>query len=221
MKRDRSFLTTAQLIPVKKRKLSSSHPNMPVTAPQVRRMIANKEETKYFVAGIVSDGILVTGSISSLTNIVQGTGFAQRLGDEVQHKELRVKYAFNMADTTQLVRVIFFKWKDNDQFNAPTVAQILLNDTGGAPSPMSFLNDNCKQSYTILFDKTYSGTNNAANPKSFINADFKIPLKGKSRYFSDAGTTGTNKIYRLFISDSVAPPNPNFDWQTQIAYSDS
>lgn len=213
--------------PVKKQKVAVVNiPAAPalssVQRAQVARLIRNKEELKVFQAGIQNESIgIASGSVSSLANIVQGVATDGRIGDEIAYRYLKARFTIVMADATQIVRVIFFKWHDNTSYSAPTYAKILKADVSGIVTPLSFYNDNEKQSYSIIYDQVFTGTNGTSNPLLIQHRELKFPVKGKARYTADAGTDGTNKLYRLMISDSAGPPNPTVYWMTEVGYTDA
>lgn len=227
MKRQRAFLDQSSQTAPKKVKTVSIVPLAPklnkTQELQVKRLIRNKEELKTFQAGIQNEAVGIAGTtqVTSLANIVNGAGANQRLGDEIEYRYLKARFTITMADATNIVRVIFFKWKDNTAYSTPSYTKILKPDVSGIVTPYSFYNDNEKQSYSIIYDQIFTGTNGTSNVNLIQNRVLRFLVKGKAKYISDASTDGTNKLYRLMISDSAGPPNPSVYWMTEVGYTDS
>lgn len=226
MKRQRAFLDQTSSVPPKKVKTVSIVPLAPklnkTQELQVKRLLAAKEELKVFQAGIQNESIgIATANISSLANIVQGVLSDGRIGDEISYRYLKFTLAFTMADTTNVFRLIIFKWKDNTAYSAPTMAKILKPDVSGVVTPYSFYNDNEKQSYVILLDQFFSGNVGSSSSKLITSRTYKLFVKGKARYTADASIDGTNKLYRLMISDSAGVPHVNCYWMSEVGYTDS
>lgn len=208
--------TTEVVVVPKQPKLNAAQ------AAQVKRMVKSKTEKKYFRPGVQNDSLtLAAPTISSLANIAQGVADGQRIGDEIEYVSAKIKIDNIIGDSTNLTRFILFKWRENDQFTAPTIAQILATGPSGAVDPWSHYNDKTKDSYIILFDKTFVGSNGASSDSVRQFFQTTIPVKGHARYFADASTNGTNKLYAIRWSDSAAIPNPTMTWQVEVVYTDA
>lgn len=226
MKRERAFLATTQTAIPKKRKLSLSlAPAQPKLnrsqSAQVKRMIKSNEETKYFRPGVIVSSCSNVANITALGNIAQGLGGQDRIGSQVTFERVKVKLDAIVSDSTNIIRFILFKWKENDTFTVPTALQILSNGLSGAPDVWSFYNDETSQSYQILYDKVFVGSNGGSSDTIRQFAQRNIKLGHKVKFFSDSTTTGTNKLYQLNISDSAAVVHPTLSWITEIQYTDA
>lgn len=226
MKRQREFLTSTQEIPKRKKAVAVTVvPEQPKLnrsqALQVQRMISRSQEKKWAEPGIVTEAISIAGTVSSLMNITQGTGQNNRVGDDIRPKMIKLRLDCTIADATNVVRFIVFRWKENDQFVAPVTTSILDNGLSGAPDIWSFYNKDTSQSYEIIYDTLFCGAggSSASNLRQFRVKN--IPLKGKVKFYSDASTNGSNKLYALRISDSAAVSHPTLSWLAEVTFTDA
>jgi len=188
----------------------------------IRSIIRSTAEHKYW--DIYNPGFLVseTGSISDLSAIAVGNTVTTRVGDKihVQSHELIFNYFLNVNIATDgiyapTIRLIVFSWKDD---TVPIVGDI-LEAIGSGPTIrcISPFNHDKKVKRKILLDhfmdfslvyKQYYSCGNDFNQtkKFFINLKNK---KGIDIYYSSGSTTGVNKIYALFIADTLAGATTN------------
>lgn len=157
----------------------------------------------------------VTGGIS------QGITDTQRIGDKIRIRGIQVEGWCTVADTTNLVRICVFQWKQNNALVAPA-SNYIIQYTGSGIAPMSpFNNDLQGGNYVMLYTrvlKLVSGTD-----KSIVRFRFRVPMKYCKRLveFYVAGTQGTNHIYMMGISDSGAPAHPNLFMMARVWYEDA
>lgn len=228
MKRQRAFLDQGDsaIVPTKKRALAVSiqPPLPPLNATQkrqVQRIIKNNLERKYFLSGFPAASVSNTMTLTSCQNIAQSDDNDGRIGNEVRLVQVKLRLDCTLVDSTNIVRVILFKWRENDQFNAPTAAQLFGLGPSGGIDANSFPNDEHSQTFMILWDKTFIGSGGSSADTLRQFATKTIPLAGKSQYYSGATVTGTNKIYIAYISDSSAVSHPSLTWWCEVAYTDS
>lgn len=224
MKRQRAFLNTTQGIP-KRQKTVSIVPLQPKLNQsqkvQVQRMIKSREENKSFVTGSIAATIPLVAAINSLMDIPLGNTDNTRVGNHIHPKQISGKLSFIAGDATQVMRCIIFKWKENDAFNPPTIAQILANGPSGAPDVYSTYNRDSPGNYQILKDYFLVGSSGTSSSKLIQSREFTIKLSGKTQYWSDIGTAGTNKVYIMIQSDSSAVPNPTLSSNFETIYNDA
>lgn len=230
MKRQRAFLESSNPAPMKRKTplaVTIGKPLPPTLNQsqkmQVKRMIMANAEKKDFLAGLAVEAIGNVAVISSCANVPLGDGDGQRIGSDITVTGVHFKCDITMTDATNIFRVIVFKWKENDQFSVPTAAQILVPGPSGGIEPLSYYNRNTTQTYEILWDKTIIGSTGATGgpPVRFFFERYMHPRAYKSKFYTSAGITGTNKIYRLCISDSAAVTHPFITWNSQLIYSDA
>jgi hypothetical protein len=194
----------------------------------VKRIINANRELKYF--GHVQDYFSVT-----TTPVLTGVPFDVPQGDEDQERDgdqltLAGKINFRMAmktngSTRNVVRVIFFQWKDMSFVTPyPTTSEVLFNGPTGAIDVYSQYNHDTRFNYTILFDKTYTlvGTGVASAvttypfmDSSVITRNYHISLKKAKRVvqYRAAGGQATNRIFMIYLSDiptGSSPPTMTF-----------
>lgn len=223
MKRQRAFLD-APAGPTKRAKTVSIVPLQPklnkTQEVQVRRLIARREETKSFVKGAVGVSNSNVATIVSLSDIPLGQTDNARIGNHVHIKSVIGHLNFIAGDATNTMRCIIFKWKENDTFNTPTAAQILANGPTGAADVFSTYNRDSPGNYVILEDWFMVGSTGTSSPFLIQKKQINKRVGGKMMFYSDVGTTGTNKIYLLALSDSSAVTHPSFNYNIEIGYSD-
>lgn len=171
---------------------------------QVKSLINQGRENKYLDV-LINSSSLATGVVYSLADVTQGDTDIQRDGDQLVQRALRVKGRALVADTTNQVRLVLFRWK---QQTTPLVADILSSAyIGNVEAPLSPYHHDGRSNFTVLYDKIYHvGTYNIQ--KGF---DTKwINLRNNKQYFKAGGSTvSKNCIYALIITDSTAVSNPN------------
>lgn len=190
-----------------------------VQKKQVKRLITGVQEVKAIdstVSGSPSD----TGVISRVLTPAQGDGLSQRSGDQIILKALQFRLSIIGADNTNKVRIIFFRWSQDNSIgaNVPTVNGVLQNiDVMSFYNYTSYKNDRM----TILYDRTVSTTFTDANQVVVLHTLYGKKLGRKVLEFNAASTLGTNQIYMLLISDSVAISHPTVTGYMQLRYTDS
>jgi len=188
---------------------------------QVNRMINSREEYKTFLKGQVAQAMPLTAVITSLSDISQGVTDNNRVGNHIHLKTLKGTLTCLAADSTNIMRVIIFKWKENDTYNPPTLAQILAVGPSGGPDFYSSYAPENPGNYVILKDYQLVGCNGSSASNLIQIRKFSIKLSGKVQYFSDGGTSGTNKIFIMWFSDSSAVTHPAISYNTELSFSDS
>lgn len=200
-------------------------------ATQVKKIIAVRQELKYFQ--YATAGIAVSASptiISSPFLIPQGDTDQSRDGDRLMWAgkvDLRVEAIIGSSDPYNNVRLILFQWHPN---STPAVEDLLLDGPSEAPDLFSQFNHDKRQEYKILFDKTWKLVGNGSSASvPYTQASttgikrFKISLKKarKQVQFAGGGTTGTNKLYLMYMSDSAVTPHPSISYTTKVFFRDS
>lgn len=143
-----------------------------------------------------------TTSCYSITNVLQGNTDVTRIGDKLWISALLLRFTFKLYPESTSVngqnqtrlRIIVFQWLDSDNYNAPTVAK-LMNDNSDFWT--SWNHDNGAM-YYMLHDQFYNFSDN--NPCR----SWTIPIIPKFRKidYTSGGTSGNKKIYVLVMGDS-------------------
>jgi len=183
----------------------------------VKRAIKAQEETKVFdtyIAQNPSDA----GILTDLSSVTAGVGYSQRVGQKIQPFGIRLRLYSKLADTTNAVRYILFRWKGDDTVDAPTLARIIFSTNLAAPYTwQNMLNEPEQQNFRVLMDKSIL-INAVAKPDHYFTRFFK--LKGTIQY--DTGvTTGKNHLYLLSITDSGAVSHPVSVLYSRLYYKDA
>jgi len=194
--------------------------------PQASVISRKKGEAKSY-DGIITATVNSAGSIYNLyandlagTEITQGVGEAQYLGDSVTPLYITIRGLFTHIDSTNALRVIVFQCLGN---TVPTVATLMQLGSGTYSgqdySLLSPVKKNTRRQFMILRDKLYTSMAYTNAVKAF---KIKIPMYSlQDTEFQDAaGLVGTGGIYMYVQSDSVAVPNPDIRVVHRITYSD-
>jgi len=160
---------------------------------------------------------------STLTNVTQGPGQTQRVGDMVylHHMEYRIHYTTANVDVFNLARLLFFVWVPNTGTFVPGTTSILEDPTTyGVLSPHNY---ETRQEYKVLYDSTFRMTGTYTNPtvQSNIERIGRINLGNKLQVFNRAASTGTGQIYFLHLSDSALTPFPTLSLMVRTYYYDA
>jgi hypothetical protein len=205
---------------------------------QVKQMITSSQELKVFYATVGSLTVPPAGVLTRLTSVTQGVGFTQRVGNELAIKKFIFKYAIQVgatgiisaADEFNTVRVIIFRWKNDDTFAFPAIGDIL--DLSAGTITNRTYNFDTRMDYHVLYDQSHVVFNtpiwngaavqwnhgvgsNYASPAPIVlpNAVGKI-------LFENNAITGNGHIYSLVVSDSAFSPHPTFEQATEIQFID-
>lgn len=218
MKRQRAFMNTSQAAMPKKRKIART---MTLSAPQKRavgRIVKNQAEKKHFLASISAAGISSVGTVASISNVTQGDGDNERVGNVISPTECKLNFSISASDTTNAIRVCIFKWKDTNAFIAPNANDFFKPGPSASVDYLSHYNEEQRDQFVVKYDKTFQLVLNQANTKK--NVSLNIPLSGKIRYYSNSVVTGTGIYYLYYISDSLAVTHPTIEWASELVYTD-
>lgn len=182
-------------------------------APQ-KRVI----EFKYYDSATNGTSISNVATVAKILTVPQGIGQAQRIGDELALVYHKMRYSFVSADTYNVCRLLIFQWNDNDSFNAPTAAKLLTNGSTGAIDVTSEFNPDNRDQYHIMYDRVHAMTT-ANNAVDYVTKE-RLIAPHSDVFFNIAATTGTNMLYYLAISDSVAVTHPQINMLFRTFYRD-
>lgn len=181
----------------------------------VRSEIDKNQELKLYETILPLTSISATGTIYDLSGgITQGDTNISREGSAVTFKSLLLRYQFIHADSTQLMRVILFRWMST---GVPAVSDI-IQDTTINP-PLSALSLNNSSYIQVIFDKLH-----ALSTNTNANLAFKKYVKLNGRAQWDSGSsTGRKKgqLFMLFISDSAAVTHPTVNFNARLRFTDA
>lgn len=191
-----------------------------VQKKQVKRLITGSQELK-----AKDDSVNTTadnaGSLTYFNLPAQGDGLSERSGDQIQLKKLMFRFHITGADTTNIFRVIIFRWSQNNALgaNVPVTTDIL--QTANVMSFYNYTNEHDTK-VRILYDKTITLSVTGDTEVDLIKGSlYGTRLGRKIIDFNAATTLGTNQIYMLMISDSAGIPHPSIKGYWRIEYTDS
>lgn len=157
----------------------------------------------------ISESVDTTGTvISNLTTLSQGADKDNRNGSRVFPRAMYANFAIAGADTTNQIRIIFFRWQDDD---TPGVSTILHDSDVN-----SFYNTDHAGKFNILFDKLYAVTTSGSQ---LVLEKFYIKLKQAITWNASDGKE-MGHIYMLLISDSSAATHPTVSGHFRLRYVD-
>jgi len=228
MKRQRVFLDEPSSRSTKKpmlaRTVSSlslvpSQPKLNSTQQQqVKRILRANIETKHFLSAVSAAGISTSPTTTSISNIVQGDGDAERIGNVVSPTRLKLNYSISASDATNAIRVCVFKWKDSNAFINPNGNDFFKIGPSGVVDYLSHYNEEQRDQFQVIYDKTFQLVLNTNTTKKIVHVD--LPLSGKIRYYSNAVITGTGNYFLYYVSDSLAISHPTIEWASEIVFTD-
>lgn len=187
---------------------------------QVKRLINNNAETYQYDNTVASVSVSTTATIQAgISTPAQGVQDGQRTGDMVELKRLHFNYSFIGADATNVIRVILFRWYENNGSNPPTAAQVLQS----VASVESDINHDSlrERKLFVFYDKKHYTSLNGPNAGGKMLSFTQRQLGRKDIAFDNAAITGEGLIYALFTSDSLAATHPSLGWYSRLEYKDA
>jgi len=159
-----------------------------------------------FLDTTIGSNINEVSFINSLAAIPQGDNQSSRDGISIKPINLsyRINFLRNSSDTTQMVRMIIFRGKQENTVNP--VTSDVLQDTTGTASVQSFKNYDKKFKTKILYDKVFVLDEGNSSRKYISNV---IRLDGHINYdISDTtgSTVESGGIYVLLVGNSSNAP---------------
>ncbi len=192
-----------------------------MTAYRVRRLI--DAELKFFVTGVETDITPTTGELVSITsNIIQGDLASQRTGNWIKpvnlHGTVVVKgnAAALPGTDTFLVRCGFISWYNDEQFDAPSIGQI-MQDPLAPFGPLDIAN---RGSFKQVWSRKFLISNDIANNNFYRTLPYYLKLHVPKPVYN----AGNPKKYQLFfyiLTDSIVLDNPTFNLDVTMRYTDS
>ncbi len=189
---------------------------------QIRKLI-NIEEKYLDVSASLTPDQSGTSSVTSLTQVAQGTTMNTRIGNSIRVQRLSIigRAAVNAAVTTfSMVRILVFRDMEG-QGTAPTISDVLESvGTSAAPrQPYDYLN---RKRFAILSDWLYPLTNSGAGQGSVREFQLDIPLVKHTLYrgtTAAAASDGEGTIYIACVSDETTN-TPNVAFTSRVVFTD-
>lgn len=179
------------------------------------RSINARAEKKYYDRSLSGTTYDWSGSIVSLTNIAQGSTDVTRDGDSIYLRSCRVVGDITAGDTTNMFRVIIFQWFDD---TTPVYTDILSSVYQGTVNCVnSPYHHDQRKHFNVMYDKRY--LLDSSDPNVMFDTKYMRPAKRKV-HFSAGGTTGSNELFILFMSDSGAATHPSVNFVARTTFND-
>jgi len=197
----------------------------PPQVNQVRRIIKQDTELKYFISQYNLAPQSTTPSLLSLTEIPQGVTDITRVGDRLELKSLEVRGCHIGGDAYNNTRLVFFTYKPNQ---VPVSSNILLVGPSAVIDPFSLYSHDYRRDYHIIHDMTFTsvgliGGSATQPPQSNTSKCFHFTTTNFPRQvqFAGGGLTGTNKIWFVAVGDSAVLTHPLLNFSAKITFTDS
>ena len=175
-------------------------------------------ERKHIDTAVTFQDLSLTGQLLLLTDIDQGTGPNERVGDQITAVGLNTKIRVNF-EGGGLVRWAIFVWHIDASISPPSVTDI-YNSPG---DPTSTFNYARRKNYTILRGgivnlNTGAPLLEAAETNKLIS--FHKRMRRKIQY---SGTVSeiNGQIYFVCYSSVVGPPAPDLRITSRVFYLDN
>lgn len=194
---------------------------------EVKRLITAKEELKFSDTN-VAGGITTAITPVAMATPTQGNGAVQRVGDDINLRKISLRLnirgggaALGVADQFNTVRLIIFRWSQNNAVTAPTQADVLQY-----AAPLSYTSPynwdaQAQGKVKICYDRAFTFTQGGTQTRVVLHEIFGKKLHGKVVKYNGGTQQGTNMFYYLVISDSTVIPNPSWDGYMRMVFSDS
>lgn len=201
----------------RKRKPALTRQEKAEVATIVNRKLTKRLEKKYHLQAGAGVNYDYNGNIVSLSSVAQGDTDTTRDGDSLYIRSIRLMGDITVADSTNLYRVIVFQWLDD---TTPVASDVLSSTYLGTANACnaSYHHDQRKK-FRIMFDKRYV-LDSTDNTRLLIDTKQLRPFVRKIQYTA-ATTTGTNKIWGLFVSDSSAVSHPSLNYVSKMNFNDA
>lgn len=173
----------------------------------VRRIAEKKFYLREEIVAVTNSGVLY-----DLSNTTQGDTVDLREGDKIIPTSLELDWYTVIADSTQFMRVIVFRWKNNDASDAPSISKLFQDVTYPYMAP--YIHDTRDQ-FDILCDVRY--TLDSYHP---VKLQKKVCSLAKPIHYNQGQTSGLGKIYIYLISDSSVSIHPTIVFYSKLNYTD-
>jgi len=187
---------------------------------KIRKAIEKAKEKKFYDQSALGAGaaISTTPTIVNISQIPQGAGDSERIGDSVTITSLEHRLTCVWA-TNSMLRVIVFQWKA-DNTTPPTVTAVLQTNGGGTNWFVAPYNHDNASQFRIIDDFHLEGTA-AGFPVGVSYRRYFGKRYSKDLRFLAAGTNGYNQIYYLMVSNQAGGTAPSVVDRTRVNYTDS
>lgn len=190
-----------------------------VSKKEVKQMIksenAKARELKFYnVDSSYSALLSYSGVVEDISAMARGDSDSNRDGDRCLPISLDLSYVIYGETYSSVYRMIVFRWLEN---TTPTVADILLSSGSGYSVTSGYQHDQ-RGLFNILYDKTHTVSNNGGSELVHVKRHLKMAKKQID--YSAGGTTGSNKIYVLGITDRSLATSATVAYISRLNFTD-
>lgn len=183
---------------------------------KVLKTVERKKQDKFyeFYSAYNQDSAWIFNDLTG--SIAQGTTASTRIGMSIRLTHLKARTTITIADATQVVRVIFFRWKVSDTADAPAATELFTATGLGSYSVGAPILPVKPSRFQIIKDVTITM---ATNWKPVQVLEHDISLNWNVEY--DIGVnTGKDHLYMATCSDSAAVSHPQMTHEFLVHYQD-
>ena len=158
------------------------------------------------------------GQVHRLDAIAVGTTQNERIGNTIRFKKMVVRQEFTVGDEFNIMRTIFFVWKEQ---SVPNTASILSATQTNTPWLANY-NYSQRKNYTILSDRLttlFKGGDSIARTRNYTKR-WKNGLKSVLEGDTSTSLSTNANLWVLNISDSGVNPSPQYRFAMHLFYED-
>ncbi len=211
-----NIMPNGRIVSFRKRGRKRKRKSMASLALSKVRKLERKQEVKMFdIAITIRSNIAATGVVESLALISQGDGVSSRDGLKLSPfaLEMRFQWLGDAASVDDTYRTIIFRDRRQVASTVPTVASVLAES-----NPLSRLMIANRTRWKILYDETFSSSNDAAIRLSFVRL-LRMKLSLPMEFSGTANTTiSKNGLFMIILASSGSLPN--FTFNCRLKYND-
>jgi hypothetical protein len=191
-------------------------------SPRPKLLTGSDVEPKFFDATNSANNTW-TGIVYNTSNLPQGVGINQRVGDEIDIVGLEFRVYLTTTTVNDALRILIVQYEVDDTAGLPG-AGVFLASTGNAQAliaPINFANAR-QEDFSILYDDIMwppAGTVTAGASMVFGRVHH-VPLKLRKR-FDPAATTGNGSIYVVLVGTAVGAATSQHVLSTRLHYRDA
>jgi len=147
--------------------------------------------------------------------IVTGSSDSQRIGYKIRVKRFKLRFLASVADTTNYIRVVAFRWKVSNASDVPSNSEIFLpNSSYGIQSQFSPIKPS---RFQVVFDRTVALSTQGPACTAY---DVDVPLNWDVSY--EVGQNlGKDHLYFVYWSDSALVNHPAMAVNFLLHYHDT
>jgi len=182
---------------------------------KVLRRVEDKKQDKFLEYNSNTTASSSWTFLEFTDTIIQGVGQQERIGNQVLLRKIKGKIACTVADSTNFVRFIIFRWVPSTTSDLPTVGELFLPNSSNAWYS-SFLPVKPSR-FSVLWDYTFCLTTSGVG--CFVK---EVNQSLNFRVGYDVGVnTGTNHLFLAYCSDSAAVSHPSYYFNLVTHFHDT